>query len=73
MPRASGSAPRSSGWDPDAAAIEAALARGAITSGAGSLASAVAGADVVFTAAPVGALPQLVGEVLAHAPAERAS
>jgi prephenate dehydrogenase len=55
------------GWDADPAAIAAAAERGAIISGAGSLASAVAEADVVFTAAPVGALPQLVGEVLAHA------
>jgi prephenate dehydrogenase len=57
------------GWDAAPAAIEAALARSAITSGAGSLASAVAEADVVFTAAPVSALPQLIGEVLTHAPA----
>lgn len=58
------------GWDSEPAAIEAAVARGAISSGAGSLASAVAEAQVVFTAAPVGALPELVGEVLAHAPAD---
>lgn len=58
------------GWDSEPAAIEAALRRGAISSGAGSLASAVAEADVVFTAAPVGALPHLVAEVLAHAPAD---
>ena len=56
------------GWDSDPAAIDAAVARGAISSGAGSLASAVADADVVFTAAPVGALPQLIAEVLALAP-----
>ena len=59
-----------SGWDPHAAAVEAAVVRGAIPSGAGSLASAVAAADVVFTAAPVDALPQLIGEVLAQAPAQ---
>jgi prephenate dehydrogenase len=57
-----------SGWDQHDAAIDAALSRGAISSGAGSLASAVAAADAVFTAAPVGALPQLVHEVLTHAP-----
>jgi prephenate dehydrogenase len=57
------------GWDSEAAAIAAAVRRGAISSGAGSLASAVAGADVVFTAAPVDVLPQLIGEALAHAPA----
>jgi prephenate dehydrogenase len=61
-----------SGWDEQDAAIEAALARGAISSGAGSLASAVAAADVVFTAAPVGALPQLVREILTHAPSSAA-
>jgi prephenate dehydrogenase len=61
-----------SGWDSEPAAIEAAVLRGAISSGAGSLASAVAEADVVFTAAPVDALPRLVAEVLAHAPADAA-
>ncbi len=45
-----------SGWDADPAAIAAAAERGAIISGAGSLASAVAEAEVVFTAAPVDAL-----------------
>lgn len=59
-----------SGWDSDPDAIAAAVARGVIPSGAGSLASAVAAADVVFTAAPVNVLPELVGEVLSHAPAE---
>ena len=58
-----------SGWDPQPAAVEAAVARGAISSGAGSLASAVAEADVVFIAAPVDVLPQLIGEVLELAPA----
>lgn len=57
------------GWDPQDAAIEVALQRAAISSGAGSLASAVAAADVVFTAAPVGVLPRLVAEILTHAPA----
>jgi prephenate dehydrogenase len=56
-----------SGWDADTAAIEGAVTRGALASGAGSLASAVAEADVVFIAAPVAALPRLVGEVLTHA------
>jgi prephenate dehydrogenase len=58
------------GWDAEPAAIDAAVERGAIVSGAGSLASAVAEADAVFAAAPVGVLPQLVGQVLAHAPAD---
>lgn len=57
-----------SGWDADPAALDAAVERGAIPSGAGSLASAVAAADLVFTAAPVDVLPGLVREVLAHAP-----
>ena len=57
------------GWDCEPAAIAAAVGRGAISSGAGSLASAVAEADVVFTAAPVDALPELIGAVLEHAPA----
>ena len=58
------------GWDADADAIDAAVRRGAIISGAGSLASAVAGADAVFAAAPVSALPDLLRAVLAHAPAD---
>lgn len=58
-----------SGWDADPSAIAGAVRRGAISSGAGSLASAVAGADAVFVAAPVSVLPELVREVLAHAPA----
>jgi len=57
------------GWDPDAAAVDAAVARGALVSGAGSLASAVTEADAVFVAAPVCALPDLVGAALAAAPA----
>jgi prephenate dehydrogenase len=55
------------GWDPDPAALEIALTRGAIASRAGSLADAVAGADAVFVAAPVGSLPELISEVLAAA------
>jgi prephenate dehydrogenase len=58
-----------SGWDADPRAIETAVKRGAIASGAGSLASAVAEADAVFVAAPVAALPSLIHEVLADAPA----
>ncbi len=55
-----------SGWDADPRVIETAVKRGAVASGAGSLASAVAEADAVFAAAPVGALPELIGEILAH-------
>ena len=58
------------GWDPDPTALQAAVGRGAISSGAGSLASAVAAAEVVFTAAPVDALPVIVAEVLDHASAD---
>ena len=58
-----------SGFDADPTVIETAVKRGAIASGAGSIASAVAEADAVFVAAPVGVLPELIGEVLAHAPA----
>ncbi|MDE3130008.1 MAG: prephenate dehydrogenase/arogenate dehydrogenase family protein, partial [Acidobacteriota bacterium] len=56
-----------SGWDRDPDAIAAAVGSGVIASGAGSLAGAVAAADVVFAAAPVGALPRLAHEVLARA------
>lgn len=59
-----------SGWDADPGAIEAAVERGAISSGADSLASAVTAADAVFAAAPVGVLPDLIREVLSHAPAD---
>jgi prephenate dehydrogenase len=55
------------GWDAEPAATAAALRRGAISSGAGSLAGAVATAEVVFTAVPVGRLPEVVTEVLGHA------
>ncbi len=55
---------RVTGWDPDAAALEAAAARGALEP-AGSLTEAVDGADLVVAAAPVAALAGLVAEVLA--------
>ena len=57
------------GWDLDPAATRAALERGVIASGAGSLAGAVAGADAVFVAAPVDAVPELVREALVNASA----
>ena len=57
------------GWDVDPVVVQSAIKLGAISSGAGPLASAVAGADAVFLAAPVGALPQLIAEVLSAAPA----
>jgi prephenate dehydrogenase len=55
------------GWDPSRAALEEALARGAVGTSCGSAAEAVAGADVAFVAAPVGALPSAVAAALAAA------
>jgi prephenate dehydrogenase len=48
------------GYDPDARALAGALELGAIDTRASDIASAVAGADVVFAAAPVGALKEIV-------------
>jgi prephenate dehydrogenase len=58
------------GHDPDAAILERALERGAIDSADGSVARAVAGADLVFCAAPVRALPVLAAEALQASPPE---
>ena len=55
------------GWDPDPAVRERALARGAIEEHAVDEAAAVAGADAVFVAAPVGALADAVARALATA------
>ncbi len=55
------------GFDPDGAALQAALELGAIDERASDVAAAVAGAQVVFAAAPVGALARTVSEALAHA------
>jgi prephenate dehydrogenase len=55
------------GYDPDPAASATALELGAIDEQAADLASAVAGAEVVFAAAPVGALARTVREALALA------
>lgn len=55
------------GWDPADGVLEAALERGAVTTACGSLAEAVAGADIVFVAVPVGALPAVIAEALAAA------
>lgn len=55
------------GYDPDPAACATALRLGAIDRQAPDVATAVAGAEVVFAAAPVGALEQLVSEALAAA------
>jgi prephenate dehydrogenase len=55
------------GWDPADGVLEAARELGAVTTPCGSLAEAVDGADIVFVAVPVGALPSVVAEVLAAA------
>jgi prephenate dehydrogenase len=55
------------GYDPDPRACAAALGRGAIDEQAPDIAAAVAGAQVVFAAAPVGALAESVREALEHA------
>jgi prephenate dehydrogenase len=55
------------GYDPDGGALTAAVERGALDRAASGVADAVAGAEAVFVAAPVGALPAAVGEALAAA------
>lgn len=54
------------GFDPDDAALAAAVRQGAIDEPAADVATAVVGAQVVFAAAPMGALAQTVAEALAH-------
>jgi prephenate dehydrogenase len=56
------------GFDLSAEALRLAVERGALDRAAADVADAVQGADVVFVAVPVGALPEVVGEVLAAAP-----
>jgi prephenate dehydrogenase len=58
------------GYDASQAALRAALDCGAIDRAAGTVAQAVADAEAVFVAAPVGALPDLVGQVLDAAPSD---
>jgi prephenate dehydrogenase len=55
------------GYDPDPRVLEAALELGAIDEQAADILGAVGGADVVFVAAPVGALPEAVRMALAVA------
>ncbi len=55
------------GYDASPPALADAVAGSVIDHAAGSVAEAVAGARAVFVAAPVGALPGLVGEVLTAA------
>ena len=58
------------GYDPDAGACEAALEMGAIDTRAADIPAAVAGAQAVFAAAPVGVLSEVVPQALAHAPSD---
>ena len=60
------------GYDPDPATREAALATGAADTATDSVAAACEGAEVVFCAAPVGRLPELVAAALAAAGPEAA-
>jgi prephenate dehydrogenase len=53
------------GFDPEPGNLERAVERGALDVAEASVADACAGAEVVFCAAPVGALPALVPEALA--------
>jgi prephenate dehydrogenase len=56
-----------SGFDPDPAALREAVTREIVDQAAEDLAGAVRGAEVVFVAAPVGALPEAVPAVLERA------
>jgi prephenate dehydrogenase len=58
------------GYDPDPAALEAALARGAVERPAGSVGEALERAAACFLCAPVTALPGLAAEALEAAPAD---
>ncbi len=60
------------GFDPDTELLAKAEELGAISAGRGSVAEAVGGAEVVFCAAPVGALPKLAAEALDAAGEETA-
>ncbi|MDX6673054.1 MAG: prephenate dehydrogenase [Solirubrobacteraceae bacterium] len=58
------------GFDPGDGVLDAAIERGAVDEACASPAEAVAGAETVFVAVPVGAVPAVVGEALAAAGAE---
>ncbi len=58
---------RVAGWDPDPAALAAAVERGAVSDPAADLGAAIAGAQLVVVAAPIGQLPAQVATVLAEA------
>jgi prephenate dehydrogenase len=57
-------------WDPDPRVLGAARDRGAIDEAAADIAEAAAGTEIAFVAAPVGALPAAIADVLAAAPAD---
>jgi prephenate dehydrogenase len=59
-----------SGYDSRGAALDAAVGRGALDRPCASVEDAVAEADAVFVAVPVGQLSELVGAALAAAPAD---
>jgi prephenate dehydrogenase len=61
---------RVAGYDDSPEALERALARGALDCARSSVADAVADAQAVFVAVPVGGLSDLVGQALAAAPAD---
>jgi prephenate dehydrogenase len=56
------------GYDLSPAALDRALARGVLDRAADSVPNAVAGADAVLVAVPVGGLSELVSQALAEAP-----
>jgi prephenate dehydrogenase len=58
------------GYDPDAAALATARERGVIDTAATNIAETVTGADTVFVAAPVGALPEAIRTALQAASPE---
>jgi prephenate dehydrogenase len=60
------------GYDPDASILERARELGALDEAADSVAAAVSGADLVFCAAPVRALSELVAEALRESGADTA-
>jgi prephenate dehydrogenase len=61
---------RVAGWDPDPAALAAAVERGAVDEAAASLEAALDAAELAVVAAPIMALPGQVATVLDAAPEE---
>ena len=64
--RRAGAAATVTGFDQDADAVRRGIALGMIDTVAGSLAEAVAGADCVLLATPVGAMPALLAALAPH-------